>query len=196
MTDDSAPISMANTKKEMLAAYDDLLKRLEAEHETKMRPEDKVEERAKARATETADALSTDAVAKQIAGLKSEIGRMLNEISDKLESETTKYRQVQEAVTAKEAELSEIYEIQKAALSLTALLEAQKQRREEFAAEMDVKKTNLDREISETKTRWKQEQAEREARVKERDAADKQKRDREAEEYAYKTERERELARD
>ena len=50
---------------------------------------------------------------------------MLNELADRLEQETAKYAQIKVAVSAAEADLREIYEIEKAAASLAALLEAQ-----------------------------------------------------------------------
>jgi hypothetical protein len=194
MSEEAPAITMANTKKEMLAAYSKVLERLEQQREARMQPQERVEEKKDAEAVATAAALTTEAITQDIAGLKSRTGQMLNEITERLESATAKYHQVERAVAAKEAELREIYEIQKAASSLKALIEAQQERRDQFAEEMDEKKEALDLEISEKRAQWKQEQAAYEVQTKERNAREKQERERETEQYTYKAERERTLA--
>ena len=128
-------LTMANTKKEMLQAYQRVLKQLQAKQRAAMKPEETVAERKKAKAVAVADAASTDGIGNQIASLKSGIGSTLNELADRLEQETAKYAHVKTAVEAAEAELQEIYDIEKAAASLAALLEAEKQQREEFDTE-------------------------------------------------------------
>ena len=187
-------MTMQNTKKEMLAAYEDLLKRLEGEREAQMKPEEKKTEREAKKATEVADSLSMEGIAKEIGNLKAEVGGMLAQLSDRLEEAVGKYVQTKQAVETREKELQEIYEIEKAASSLTALLEAQKERREQFDAEMAEKKEDLRYEIETTREEWKEEQQAHQAEIKEREAAEKKARDREAEEHKYSSEREKRLA--
>ena len=81
------PVSMANTKKEMLEAYGRLLKKLQAKREAEKKPEQKIEEKKVRQAVEVADSLSMEGVGKEIAGLKAEVGKVLVELSDNLESE-------------------------------------------------------------------------------------------------------------
>ena len=208
MTDDAADaekLTMANTKREMLQAYQRLLKQLQQKQRAAMKPEETVAERRKAKAIAVADAASSEGIANQIASLKSAIGRTLNELAERLEQETAKYAQVKAAVELAEAELREIYDIEKAAASLAALLEAKKQQRDEFEAETAEKREKLDYEIAthreafdyEVKTqrdKWKKEKAEYEAAAKEEDAAEKKRRQREAEEWHYQFEREKQTA--
>ena len=78
---------------------------------------------------------------------------------------------IRNAIAAKETELRELYEIEKAAMALAALIEAQNQKRQEFTAEMEAKKSDLRQEIETTRAAWEKEQEERDAAVKERDAA-------------------------
>ena len=154
---------------------------------------------------EIADAVASDGIPNQIASLKSEIGKMLNGLADRLEQETAKYAQIKVAVSAAEADLREIYEIEKAAASLAALLEAQRQEREQFQKEMAAERERLEGEIDthrevfdeEVKTQrdqWKKEKAEYENSVKERNAAAEKQRQREQEEWKYAFEREKHLA--
>ncbi|HZK82467.1 MAG TPA: hypothetical protein VFC46_15400, partial [Humisphaera sp.] len=87
--------------------------------EADARPEDKLEAKAVRGAVATADALSTEGVVKSIGELRSSIGKTLAQLSDRLEEEVSKYVQIQRAIVAKEAELKEIYDIQKNASTLT-----------------------------------------------------------------------------
>ncbi len=198
-------LTMANTKKEMLQAYQRVLKQLQERQRAEMKPEETVAERKKARAIAVADAVSTEGIGNQIASLKSEIGRTLNELAERLERESDKYAQVKTAVESAEAELREIYEIEKAAASLAALLEAQREQREEFEAEMSAKREQLEYDIAthreafeyEVKTQreqWKKEKADFETAAKEQDAAEKKRRQREQEEWQYLFEREKKTA--
>ena len=93
-------------------------------------------------------------------------------------------------------ELAEIYEIQKAASSLAALIEAQTLKKEEFEAEMAARKENLSREIDLTRAEWQQEKAQRAAEQKETDAVEAKKRAREKEEFDYNLKRERQAVQD
>ncbi len=204
-TPETPAVTMASTKKEMLQAYERLLKELEEKKRAEMKPEETVAQRKRAQAVAVADAASSAGIANQIASLKTEIGKTLNELADRLEQETAKYAQVKLAVESAEAELREIYDIEKAAASLAALLEAHRQEKAEFEAEMDAEREKLDSEISihreafdyEVKTQredWKKERAEYQAAVKEQDEAEKKRRQREQEEWKYQFDRERQAA--
>jgi len=184
-------ITMSNTKKEMLAAYNDLVKQLEQKRKADLKPEQKIEEKRKKESVAAADSLSTEGIGKGIGNLRSEIGNMLVQLSDKLEEEISRYRQVKTAVEAQEAELQEIFEIQKSASSLAALLEAQAQKRDQFETEMAEKKQQLEQEIQSTREAWKREKEIHDAEVKERAEAEKKARTREAEEHEYAFAREK-----
>jgi hypothetical protein len=208
MADEAAApekLTMANTKKEMLQAYQRVLKQLQQKQRAAMKPEETVAARQKAKATAVADDASAEGIGSQIASLKAEIGRTLNELAERLEQETAKYAQVKLAVQSAEAELREIYDIEKAAASLAALLEAEKQQREEFDAEMTEKREQLEYDIAthreafdyQAKTErdaWKKEKAEYEASVRDRDALEKKRREREKEEWQYQFQREKQTA--
>jgi hypothetical protein len=107
-----------------------------------------------------------------------------------------RYENVKQAVESKERELKEIFEIQKNASSLMALIETQRQKREQFDATMATEKAELEQEIETRRADWERESAQREADLKEAAAATKKKTDREIEEYRYASEREKKLARE
>jgi hypothetical protein len=189
-------LSSTNTKQEMLDAYNDLLSQLEEKRESVATPEQKVAEKEVKQVVEVADSLTSDAIIRDIGGLKAEVGKVLTQLSDRLEQEAGRYESVKRAIVEKEKELAEIYEIQKAASSLSALIEAQSLKKEEFEADMSGRKEALTREIDETRQEWQRERAQRTAEVKEQDAAEAKKRAREKEEFEYALQRERQTVRD
>lgn len=193
---DSKKLTLTSTKQEMLQAYNTLLKELEARQEGELKPEKKIEEKKTKEAVQVAESLTAEKVGKEIASLKLEIGKTLTGISDQMEGEVSRFIAIRSAIGAKEKELAELYEIEKSAMSLAALIEAQNQKRQEFAAEMEEKKESLRQDIETTRAAWKKEQEEHDAAVKERDAAEKKRQAREKEEFDYAFKREQQSAAD
>jgi hypothetical protein len=187
-------ITTSNTKQEMLAAYKEVVKRLKEKREVELKPQARVEEKQKEEAIQVADALSTEGIAREVGNLRAEIGKVLVGLSDRMEEEIGRYLHAKRAVEAKEKELAEIFEIEKEALSLAALIEAQKERRERFEFDLSDKKQSLDTEIAETRDAWKAEQDAYKAEIQAREAAEKKKRERETEEYTYAFQRQKQLA--
>jgi len=188
--------SAATAKQEMLAAYQEAVGELDTQREAEMKPEEKIAERARKAAVAAGDELTTERIAKDLAALKSEIVKTLAGIGDRLEAEVGRYQELNRAVEVKEKELQEIYEIQKSASSLAALLEVQQRKRDEFEAEMAARKDELTAEIEGLRAQWVEEQQQHEAGMKEQQAAEKKQRDREREEYDYRFKREQQLARE
>jgi hypothetical protein len=145
-------LTLTSTKQEMLQAYNSLLKELEARQEGELKPEKKIEEKKNREAVQVAESLTAEGVGKEIAALKLEIGKTLTGISDQLEGEVNRFVAIRNAIGAKEKEIAELYEIEKSAMSLAALIEAQNQKRQEFAAEMEEKKESLRQDIETTRT--------------------------------------------
>lgn len=189
-------LTLTSTKQEMLKAYNALLKELEARQESELKPEKKIEEKKSREAVHVAESLTAERVGKEIAALRQEINKALTGISDQMEGEVNRFMAIRNAIAAKEKELAELYEIEKSAMSLAALIEAQNQKRQEFAAEMEEKKGSLRKDIEATRTEWEKEQEEHDAAVKERDAAEKKRQTREKEEFDYIFKRDQQTARE
>jgi hypothetical protein len=98
-------LTLSNTKQEMLDTYQTILKQLEAQKESELRPEKKVEEKKAKEAIQVAESLSSEGIAKEISCLRVETGKILGQISDRLEEEINKFKSVQNAVALKEKEL-------------------------------------------------------------------------------------------
>jgi hypothetical protein len=143
-----------------------------------------------------AESLTAEWVGKEIAALKLEIGKTLTGISDQLEGEVSRFVAIRSAISAKEKELAELYEIEKSAMSLAALIEAQNQKRQEFAAEMEEKKGSLRQDVEAARAALEKEQEEHDAAAKERDVVEKKRQTREKEEFDYAFKREQQTATD
>jgi hypothetical protein len=189
-------LSVSNTKQEMLEAYNTVLKQLETQREAELKPEKRLEEKKAKEVIQVAESLSSEGVAKEISNLKIETSKMLAQISDRLEEEVNKFRAIQSAISLKEKELQELYEIEKSAIALAALIESQNQKRESFESEMSEKKETLSQEIEALRAEREKEKNDYEAEIKERDIAEKKRRDREKEEYDYSFKREQKIAKD
>lgn len=189
-------ISLSSTKQEMLEAYNAVLKQLEAQREAELKPEKRLEEKKAKEVIQVAESFSSEGVAREISTLKIEAGKMLAQISDRLEEEINKFKVVQGAVALKEKELQELYEIERSSLTLAALIESQNQKRQTFESEMADRKETLNQEIETLRAEGEKEKNDYEAEIKERDIAEKKRRDREKEEYEYSFKREQKIAKD
>ncbi|MHB8791500.1 MAG: hypothetical protein ACYDBT_16670 [Desulfobulbaceae bacterium] len=190
---DNAPkVTPSSTKKEILDAYTHLQQQLAEQAGQELRPEKKKEERQVREATVVAEAMAATGTGEAINTLKNQINTALADIAARLEEQVAGYRRVKEAIAAKDRELAEIFEIERAAHSLAALLEAQKQKRETFDREMVTRRETLEAEIEKTRTAWEEEQAEKKTLAREQQELAEKKRRREQEEYEYGLKRDRE----
>ena len=189
-------LSDKNTKQEMLEAYQTLAKQLEEKRAAELAPERRVEEKRTEEALKVATAIDPEGIDRDIGALKAEIGKMLADISDRLAAESGKFRGIQKAVASKEKELQELYGIEKAAVSLAALIEAHNQKQTEFENRMTQEREELESEMEARRTDWEEEKKAHEAEVKERDAVEKKARDREREDFNYGFKRDQQAIKD
>lgn len=192
----SKKLSEKNTKQEMLEAYQLLAKQLEEKRAAELAPERRLEEKQAEEAVKVATAIESEGIDREIGNLKAQIGKMLADISDRLASEAARFRSIQKAVESKERELTELYGIEKAAVSLAALIEAQNQKRIEFETNIAGQREELQREIDAKRAEWDEEKKVHDAETKERDAAEKKVQDRAREDFNYGFKREQQAVKD
>src|SRR5208282_3086589 len=118
---DPKKLSTANTKQEMLDAYNAVVKQLRETEEMELKPEKRIEEKRVTEVLKTAESVSAEGIASHMATLKTEVGKVLGQVSDKLEAETLKLTKIQQAVEIREKELQELYGIEKESQTLAAL---------------------------------------------------------------------------
>ncbi len=198
-------VSMSNTKKEIIEAYNDLVDQLEAKAQSELKPEVILEKKKAVEVVKVADTVAEKSILTDINDLRVEMSKSLTQISEKIEVETEKYKKIQEAIVIKENELKEIFEIEKSAHALAALIGAQNQKKFEYEAEMsrkkeafdieiNSKKQTLDDDIQSTRTQWNKEKQATLESTKEKNEQEKKLRQRQKEEFEYNFNREKELA--
>ena len=191
-TDSISGITATSTKKEILDAYNNLVKALETKAQTELKPEKVKAEREKQEVVQTADTVSTHGVIRKVNELIGETSMALTEIAVKLEGETERYLKLKKAIEIKETELRELFEIEKSAFALAALLEAQKQQKISFDEEMARRKELLEQEIHQVRAAWESQKKQYAEDLKDQKEQEEKRRRREKEEYEYKFNREKE----
>lgn len=176
-------ISLRNTKNEILEAYQTALKKLE---ESRMpdRQAEKVKVEKK-EIVETASQNSVERIAKNIVELKLGIAKSLDELEGQLIGESKKLNGICQAVQIETENLQEIHEIRASADSLAVLLQAQKDKKQQFEGQIALEKSEFDADMEQKRQQWKKEQDEFDRLKKEREDQFKKERQREQEEYTY-----------
>lgn len=195
-SEDKPEISMKNTKKELLEAYHQALAQVQEKEKTLLKPEQTLKQKKESEVVTSVARHSAEGVVQEIDQLKVDMTKMLADVADKLAREVERFEKTQLAIEIKERELKQIYEIDKTAATLAALIEAQQQEKQRFEEEMETERENLAHEIKETRLHWERKRTEYEAKAKEQAQEQAKQRKRQEEEYQYDFEREKQLARD
>lgn len=200
----SNEISMKNTKKEMLDFIEKLKNEIKNKEKENLNAE-KIKQETKQKAiVEESDKIVDSALTTHIHQLKVAINKELTTLSDKLEAEAEKYQNLKNAIEIKQAELNDIYGIEKASADLAIILEAHKRAKAEFEHEMQEKreqleneliekKIKLENEIKQTREQWQKDQIAHQTAEKEAKNILEKERKRENEEYEYQLKRRRQL---
>jgi len=185
-------VSMNNTKKELLAAYEELKKELTNKAKNQLKPEIIKQEKENQELIKKSDELTNIDIQKHIEQLKKETLTTLNELAEKMELQSRQYIEIKKAIQVKETELKDIYGIEKTAHELAALIEAHKEKKVLLEEEYNKKKNELNDEIIKTKEIWEKEKKLYEQSLKEKESDEKKRKEREKEEFHYQFEREKE----
>lgn len=185
-------VSMANTKKELLDAYEEAKKRFDSLNKDLLDAEKARKRMEKQLATATADAQAAQDPIARLHDLRGALSRELGDLAERFEKEIETYRKVQTAIETKQAELKTIYEVEAAASDLAALIDAQRIKKEQFEQEMTAQKEAFESEMEGLRTQWQRDKADHERQVREQAEGLKIQRQREKEAYDYTFAREKE----
>jgi len=173
-------VTMGNTKKEMLDAFESAKERIQ-EQQKALSASEAARKKLEAQAfTIEADKAIEQSPVERLNQLRSDMVRELNALAGMYESELVAYQRVKLAGEAKQAELKTLHEIDVAASDLEALISAQQQQKVDFEQTMHVRRKE-----------WEQEEKAHLERTAQQKSDIEMSRKREAEEYAYSTKRER-----
>ena len=132
-------VSMANTKKELLEAYEESKQRLQDLDKDLLDAEKARKRLEKQLAAATADSQAAQDPLQRLHDLRGAISRELTDLAERFETEIETYRKIQTAVEAKQEELKTIYEVETAASDLAALIDAHRVKKQQFELEIEVK---------------------------------------------------------
>ncbi len=176
-------VTNKSTKTEILDAYEDLLKKMQDKKVEN--PKVVQEERLQKETIKTASLLSYESIVKGITELKMNLSASLDKLEDMLVEKYKHLSQLNEAIKLQEQYVDDLYGIKVGADTLAALTIAQKEKKENFERDMEVRKEQLDDEILEKKQNWQKEQQVFEQNKKEQTEQLKNERKREEEEFRY-----------
>lgn len=179
-----------STKNEIMAAYDDLLKKVQ---EQKIEDPKKMQEEQKnTKVIKEASGNTLENIIKSMSAIKLNVAREVDKLSDELTAEFKKLENVQSAIKLEKGNLEELYQISANTDSLAALILAQKEKQEQFENEMALRKNTFDEDIKAEQVKfdvekesWKQEQQKWEKLQKEISEKTEIERSRGEEEYNY-----------
>ena len=189
-------VSMTNTKKELLDAYQAAKRILKAQEKDLLDAEKARKALEKKAALATADAQAAQDPVRRIHELRSALSRELMDLAERLEKEIGTYREIQTAVTEKKGGLQTLYGVETAASDLAALIEAQQARKDAFELERDRRQAELEEALNEQQEQWKKQQELLKQAADEQAQLLKKQRQREKEEFEYAFAREQEQRKD
>jgi hypothetical protein len=176
-------LSVKNTKNQILTAYEDALKEI---REMKSEDRKQVKERQeKASTVQSALSNTVENIVKNLGVVKLEVAHEFEGIESKLVSEYKRLETIERAIQIETQNVKELYEINRDADSLSALLRAQEDKRNSFESEIKGKREVWEKEASEQRAEWEEKKTTHELATKEQAAQIQKQRKREEEEYSY-----------
>lgn len=187
------------TKKELIEKYSALFdaykaKAKEAEEAKKWRTE--AEKLRELKSVEAAKKTTVEGVIEDVSALKNQLGKTLNDLTEKLTHQSEKLHQLNQAVSVQQQRLKELYDIDAATESFFKLTEAYEERKLAMEEEYSSRKSELEEEIQKTRNAWEEEKKKHTAEWADMKSAQKKEWEREEEEYLYNRDKQRKLDED
>jgi len=200
-------LTPSNTKQEMLDAYNDLLKEIETKKSQELKPVDIIKEKESKKVIDESNKIANSGIESIVVDLRKEFNKAILTLESQLELSYSKYETLKKGVELKEAELKEVYDIDRNANTLAALIESNNAKKAEFDDEIENEKSDLDAEIkhkrdsflqemNSKKEAWENEKKSYLLEIKERDSEEQKRRQREKEDFTYNFEKEKRTALD
>jgi Uncharacterized conserved protein len=174
-----------NTKAQILAAYKEAVEQLKQFQAKVSSPELEIKQKINENISNKANQISNQDVLGAISILQKNISSTLSNISKDLIEEIEKFENLKKAVELKEVELKELFDIEKQAFTLTALINAQNVEKEKFEAEQKKTLEEVNARMIEVENNIKKLEEEYQERRKELLLKDEKERTRKQEEFEY-----------
>lgn len=139
-------ISLKNTKNEILAAYEEALKKMQTQKTTE--PKQVQEEKRQQETIKKASENTTEGIVNGITTLKLNVAKELDKLSELLTAEFKKLEDIQIAIRLEKHNLEELYQVTANADSLAAMIQSQKDKKSLFETEMADKRNALEEKMN------------------------------------------------
>ncbi|MBW4488926.1 MAG: hypothetical protein KME12_14155 [Trichocoleus desertorum ATA4-8-CV12] len=182
--------SEKNTKAEILAAFDELLKEkkvleTQAAQATKERSPESSQKPALKVTVVQPESPTMTSVLEGLSKLQLSFGGAISDLSEKLTLEAVKLQEVRQAITTEVQQLETLHGLRADDASLETLIEQYDTSFKTFNEELGQCRETLEQEFSQAKKAWAKEQEEHRRTVKERNETLTKTRQRDTKEYTY-----------
>ena len=175
-----------DTKKVILAGYEKAVAELKALKAGKFDPAADAKQKAVATTVANADATATGTnVEETILSLKKQLGTVLDGVSTDIANQVKAYADVQEAIKIKEAELKELFAIEKEANAVVALINAKEAIAKDYDAEHAERVASAKAELEKVKGNIDETRLNFMEEITELKTVEQKRREREQEQYDY-----------
>lgn len=185
--------AMKESKEQIMTAFAKLL----SEHkkgESKVATKEEEAEKAKNQELlEQAATYTVDNIVNSMASLQLDFGRTLNELSQKLDTESYKLDDLKRAITVQKEQLEQVRKVRLVADALHILRQEHQEQLRLLENNTAKQQEAIEKEIAQTHKIWEKEQQEFEAKIAEEAEITSKKREEEAADYKYQTERDRKI---
>ncbi|MBI1954493.1 MAG: hypothetical protein HYS39_02670 [Proteobacteria bacterium] len=182
-------VSSKSTKDQILAAYQEVVKKLHEQGTEKPQETKKKEEDVKI--VSVASSHTQETLIEDLGQLKLKAIKQIDNLSESLFQEFEKLKEIRSAVSIEQQHLKDLYHINETAHTLAALLQVQNQKKEDFELEMEEKKRDLQSDIAKQQEHWKEQKELLEKSYKDQKELLEKTRKRDEEEYNYNLEQKR-----
>ena len=149
-------LTMKDTKQSIYDALQDALKKLENASHAKLDPAKEVAEKKKVETVAKAEVTVTQKIETIVQQLQEQVEDALLGVKETIISKSNSYKDLDEAIKIKEAELQELFGIERNCFTLAALINTQNEMRENFTSEMNARKASLEQELQDITAMIKQ----------------------------------------
>jgi hypothetical protein len=186
-------VAVKESKEQIMAAFTKLLSEQKKGESRVATKEEEVEKEKNKQLLEQAANYTVDNIVNSMASLQLDFGRILNELSQKLVTESSKLEELKKAIAVKKEQLEQVRKVRLVADALHLLRQEHQEQLRILEEKIASQQEAIEKEMAQTRKAWEREQQEFDSRVAEEIKLTAKQREQEAADYQYQTERDRKI---
>lgn len=188
--------TLRESKEQIMAAFAKLLSEHKKGESRVATKEEEAEKEKNQELLEQAATYTVDNIVNSMASLQLDFGRTLNELSQKLDTESFKLDELKRAIIVQKEQLQQVRQVRLVADALHILRQEHQEQLKLLENNTAKQQEIIEKEIAQTRKVWEKEQQEIEVKIAEEAEITSKKREEEAADYQYQTERARKIEMD